>query len=126
LCFVLLGFCVVLLNRFEQAAVSLLSGIARLSARFLSELGFSIGINDVFASSELQSKKQDLIVSGDRQCVDLIRKHRSGLLSVDELEVAIQTELSSVREKAGKACTEQLSKQNAALVMSNCGSKVLQ
>lgn len=121
-----MGFCVVLLNRFEQAAVSLLSGIARLSARFLSELGFSIGINDVFASSELQSKKQDLIVSGDRQCVDLIRKHRSGLLSVDELEVAIQTELSSVREKAGKACTEQLSKQNAALVMSNCGSKVLQ
>lgn len=95
-----------------------------MSSRFLSECGFSIGIEDVFASAPLVQKKELLIYGGRLNCDELITKHRLGLLSGGDLESAIQKELSGVREKAGRACTEQLAERNAALIMSNCGSKV--
>lgn len=105
------------------AATEKLSNLAKICARFLGDLGFSIGLDDVSPSEKLISRKKTLIESGFAKCDQMIAQHRDMVLSSASLEQQVQQELSALREKAGKACTEELKPYNSALIMTNCGSK---
>ncbi|XGW34847.1 hypothetical protein V3C99_018691 [Haemonchus contortus] len=114
----------------EGAAVDAMWRLARMMPTFLTNRGFSIGIGDVHSSAQLLKEKQILLDDGYKKCHEYIAQLKSGQLKgqpgcTDEetLEALILRELSSIRDKAGKACVENLSKHNAPLTMAVCGSK---
>jgi DNA-directed RNA polymerase III subunit RPC1 len=111
-------------------AVAAMNRLAKLSARWLTEQGFSIGVGDVYPSRNLRDKKEGLVKVAYSQCVELIQLfnagklgHDPGLSEEETLEAKVSGILSSVREACGKACFEELSRFNAPLTMAKCGSK---
>ncbi|KAK6053594.1 RNA polymerase Rpb1, domain 5 [Cooperia oncophora] len=114
----------------EDAAVDAMWRLARMMPTFLSNRGFSIGIGDVHPSAQLLKEKQILLNNGYKKCHEYIAQLKSGQLKAqpgctdeETLEALILRELSSIRDKAGKACVDNLSKHNAPLTMAVCGSK---
>ncbi|KAK6759531.1 hypothetical protein RB195_021237 [Necator americanus] len=114
----------------EDAAVDAMWRIARMTPVFLSNRGFSIGIGDVTPSAQLLKEKTYLLDEGYKKCHEYIAQLNSGQLKAqpgctdeETLEALILRELSSIRDKAGKACVDNLSKHNAPLTMAVCGSK---
>ncbi|KAK5973725.1 DNA-directed RNA polymerase subunit [Trichostrongylus colubriformis] len=114
----------------EDAAVDAMWRLARMMPTFLTNRGFSIGIGDVHPSAQLLKEKQALLNDGYKKCHEYIAQLKSGQLKAqpgctdeETLEALILRELSSIRDKAGKACVDNLSKHNAPLTMAVCGSK---
>ncbi|EPB71453.1 RNA polymerase Rpb1, domain 5 [Ancylostoma ceylanicum] len=114
--------------------------MTRMTPVFLSNRGFSVGVGDVTPSAELSREKAFLLSEGYQKCHDYIAKLDSGQLIAqpgctgeETLESLILHELSYIRDRAGKACMDNLSnikimsfsnaRHNAALVMAICGSK---
>ena len=107
-----------------------MSRLSKLSARWLTNQGFSIGIGDVQPGGQLAKLKTELVEKAYAECDELIQKLNEGKLTrapgCDEettLENQISGLLSAVREQAGKFCISELSKHNAPLVMAASGSK---
>lgn len=112
------------------AAAEGMNRLARLSARWLSNMGFSIGITDVYPSEKLVRSKDDLVESAYAQCDEVIAKYKAGTLEkypgCDELQTMenqLSGILSKVRQQAGDECIAQLSRYNAPLIMASSGSK---
>ncbi|TPX38204.1 DNA-directed RNA polymerase [Synchytrium microbalum] len=80
-----------------EAAAEAMNRTAKMSARFLGNHGFSIGIDDVQASASLLVERKKIS--------------------------KIREELNFVRAEVGKKCLSELHKSNAPLIMSLCGSK---
>lgn len=111
-------------------AVQGMNRLARLSARWLTNQGFSIGINDVYPSARLTAKKMALINAAQEKSLKLIDDFHHGRLQRDAgcdeemtMENRISGILSKVRQEAGDACFAELSRRNAPLTMAKCGSK---
>lgn len=113
-----------------DAAVAAMGRLAKLSARWLTDRGFSIGISDVYPGGELQHRKDELIETAYTAVNEVIAKSKAGLLpksaGCDDrttLETKISGLLSEVRQAAGRACVAELSRWNAPLIMAASGSK---
>ncbi|KAF2748255.1 beta and beta-prime subunits of DNA dependent RNA-polymerase [Sporormia fimetaria CBS 119925] len=111
-------------------AVQGMNRLAKLSARWLSNNGFSLGINDVTPGEELVRRKQTLIQEAYAKCDKLIKDFKEGKLQRDAgcdeektMENRIGGILSGVRQAAGDICFDELSRWNAPLIMAKCGSK---
>ncbi|KAF9349052.1 hypothetical protein BGX26_012591 [Mortierella sp. AD094] len=111
-------------------AAKCMNRLAKLCARWLGTVGFSIGINDVQPGEILASKKNDLVQKAYSHCDDLIYRSLNGQLEnqpgcdVEQtLEALISGELSQVRDKVGDICLTELNKYNSPLIMATCGSK---
>ena len=123
-------FYVILRNFGPDEAVAAMNRLARLSARYLTNQGFSIGISDVYPSQTLKDKKHTLVTIAYEECEALIKKFRDGKLEKatgcnmeETLENLISGILSKVRQQAGRYCIDTLSKWNAPLIMAKSGSK---
>ena len=123
-------FYVILRDFGPDAAIAAMGRLAKLSARWLTDKGFSIGASDVYPGGELQHRKDQLIETAYAEVDELIARSKAGLLLKaagcdDEttLENKISGLLSEVRQAAGKACVAELSKWNAPLIMAASGSK---
>ena len=123
-------FYVLLRDYGPDCAATAMNRLARLSARWLGNRGFSIGIDDVYAGAELTAKKQELIQDAYEDCDKLIIQFKQGTLRRDAgcneemtLENKISGILNQVRQKAGDLCFEQLSASNSAIVMAASGAK---
>ncbi|KAJ3036140.1 hypothetical protein HDV00_003052 [Rhizophlyctis rosea] len=104
--------------------------VAKLSARWLANQGFSIGIDDVQPPAQLAKSKENAVQEGYDACDDTIRLSKEGKLpnqagstAEQTLEAKVSGILSKVREEAASACFRQLNKYNAPLIMALCGSK---
>ena len=111
-------------------AVQAMNRLAKLSARWLTDQGFSIGINDVWPTDQLSKRKKSLMQDAESKCDDLLEKFKVSKLDRDAgcdvettLENKISGILSGVRESAGSQCLEELDRWNAPLIMAKCGSK---
>ncbi|KAF2634378.1 DNA-directed RNA polymerase III subunit RPC1 [Massarina eburnea CBS 473.64] len=111
-------------------AVQAMNRLSRLSARWLTNNGFSLGINDVTPGDELNRRKQALIDEAYAKCDKLIKDYKEGRLPRDAgcdeemtMENRIGGILSGVRQAAGDICFDELSRWNSPLVMARCGSK---
>lgn len=111
-------------------AVQGMNRLARLSARWLTNQGFSIGISDVYPSPILTREKMKLITDAEAKCYELIELFNTGRLERDAgcdeemtMENRISGILSKVRQDAGDVCFAELSRRNAPLTMAKCGSK---
>ena len=123
-------FGVILRDYGPDHAVAAMNRLAKTCARWLSNYGFSLGINDVMPSEALQDTKDTKVEVAYSQCLDLIEKAKLGKLenlpgcNQDQtLESKISGVLSGVRSDVGEICMTELSRHNAALTMAVCGSK---
>ncbi|KAK6046067.1 RNA polymerase Rpb1, domain 4 [Cooperia oncophora] len=114
----------------EDVAVDALWRLCRMTSTFLTNRGFSIGIGDVQLGSQLLKEKALLLREGYEKCQGYIDQLKSrqlraqpGCTMEETLEALILRELSSIRDKAGRACVESLSKHNSPLIMAVSGSK---
>ena len=123
-------FYVIMRDFGPDAAVASMNRLARLSARWLTNQGFSIGIGDVYPGDKLNNLKKMLIERAYAECDSVIEKFRNGELEkaagCDEeqtMESIISNLLSKVRHQAGEHCFAELSRWNAPMTMATCGSK---
>ncbi|KAI5181239.1 DNA-directed RNA polymerase III subunit RPC1 [Nematocida sp. AWRm80] len=93
-----------------QVVVRALDAIARLCSRYMGERGFSIGLDDVFASPELAQACTSVIDSCEIEAMG----------ATEEQTMSI---LSRAREDAGALCIKQLAADNSPVTMQACGSK---
>ncbi|TWU70409.1 hypothetical protein ED733_000032 [Metarhizium rileyi] len=114
----------------SDQAVTAMDRLARLCARYLTSQGFSIGVGDVFPTSQLDLEKKRLITKAYTQCDDIIATFKLGKLEKaagcnmeETLENSISGILSKVRQQAGQYCIDTLSHHNTPLIMAKSGSK---
>ncbi|CAG8193984.1 unnamed protein product [Penicillium salamii] len=112
------------------AAAEGMNRLSKLSARWFTNIGFSIGIGDVYPSAGLVQSKNDLVEAAYAACDEVIAKYKAGTLEkypgCDELQTMenqLSGILSKVRQQAGDECIQQLSKYNSPLIMATSGSK---
>ncbi|KAL1139349.1 hypothetical protein AAG570_006333 [Ranatra chinensis] len=123
-------FYVLLRDWGEDAATTAMWRLSRMTSMFLMNRGFSIGIGDVTPGSGLLKAKQELLAAGYKKCSEYIEQQAEGKLQCqpgctaeETLEAVILKELSVIRDRAGKACLNELSTANSPLVMALSGSK---
>lgn len=111
-------------------AVHAMNRLAKLSARWLSNEGFSIGIDDVYPDTELTRNKQSLVNNAYTRSDDIITQFKDGKLRRDAgcdqemtMENKISGVLNEVRQKAGALCFEHLSHWNSPIIMAKSGAK---
>ena len=123
-------YCLIRDHSSHHAAV-MLNRLAKLSARWIGNRGFSFGIDDVTPSPGLQQHKAAMLRDGYAQCDELIRLFKRGELVAasgcneeQTLEAALLGRLSSIREELGSYCLRELDyHHNSPLIMAVCGSK---
>ncbi|KAK4229305.1 DNA-directed RNA polymerase III subunit RPC1 [Podospora fimiseda] len=123
-------FSVILRDFGPDHAAAAMNRLAKLCARTLTLRGFSIGVLDVYPSEVLKARKEVLVETAYDQVDRLIDTFNRGQLkksagcSIEEtLENDISGILSKVRSNAGTYCVENLSNNNAPLIMAKSGSK---
>nr|XP_019049688.1 DNA-directed RNA polymerase III subunit RPC1 [Kwoniella bestiolae CBS 10118]OCF28618.1 DNA-directed RNA polymerase III subunit RPC1 [Kwoniella bestiolae CBS 10118] len=123
-------FGVILRDYGPEEAAKAMNRLAKLSARFLANIGFSLGINDVIPGPVLFESKDAKVERAYEECdgfIDLAKKGKlenaPGCDQEATLEQKISGTLSAVREAVGKICMQELSRHNAPLIMATCGSK---
>ncbi|XP_015874201.3 DNA-directed RNA polymerase III subunit 1 isoform X1 [Ziziphus jujuba] len=125
------GLYFVLLRDYKtHAAAACMNRLAKLSARWIGNHGFSIGIDDVQPSKRLHDQKQELILEGYGKCDEKINLYNEGSLppepgcnAAQTLEAKISQILNGIRDATGKLCMQELHWRNSPLIMSQCGSK---
>nr|XP_009800353.1 PREDICTED: DNA-directed RNA polymerase III subunit rpc1 [Nicotiana sylvestris]XP_009800354.1 PREDICTED: DNA-directed RNA polymerase III subunit rpc1 [Nicotiana sylvestris] len=125
------GLYSVLLRDYKShAAATCMNRLAKLSARWIGNHGFSIGIDDVTPGENLVKQKQEEIYQNYKKCEDRIQQFNEGKLAVQPgcdaaqtLEAEVTMALNKVRDDIGKICMKALHWRNSPLIMSQCGSK---
>ncbi|XP_029126331.1 DNA-directed RNA polymerase III subunit 1-like [Cajanus cajan] len=104
--------------------------LAKLSARWIGNHGFSIGIEDVQPKETLIRRKDETISVGYGKCAGHIEEFNKGKLKVkagfdaaQSLEGEISDVLSGIRGAIGKVCMQTLHWRNSPLIMTQCVSK---
>lgn len=110
------------------AAAECMNRISRLSARWLTNLGFSFGISDVYPSESLTELKNMLMENAFTEYEDIIADHvesfnTSEMKKLQNTENRLSRILTKVRRQAGNECINQLSKYSALRIMAMSGSK---
>ncbi|XP_031486143.1 DNA-directed RNA polymerase III subunit 1 [Nymphaea colorata] len=123
-------FSVLIRDYNAHAAASCMNRLAKLSARWIGNHGFTIGIDDVQPEVRLAKKNSRVIRLAQNHCNSYIDDYNKGVLqpqpgstAAETLEAMITSELSGIREKVGEVCTKLLPWRNSPLIMSQCGSK---
>eukprot|EP00268_Persea_americana_P026340 TRINITY_DN25729_c0_g1_i2.p1 TRINITY_DN25729_c0_g1~~TRINITY_DN25729_c0_g1_i2.p1 ORF type:complete len:1385 (-),score=229.29 TRINITY_DN25729_c0_g1_i2:420-4574(-) len=123
-------FSVLLRDYNAHAAAACMNRLAKLSARWIGNHGFSIGIDDVQPGEDLNEKKGKTIEKGYRVCDGLILDYNEGKLrpqpgcnAAQTLEAKISGTLNKIREETANVCLNALHWRNSPLIMSQCGSK---
>ncbi|KAK6935961.1 RNA polymerase Rpb1, domain 5 [Dillenia turbinata] len=113
-----------------HAAAACMNRLAKLSARWIGNHGFSIGIDDVQPGETLNNEKKAKISEEYQNCDHLIQSYNEGSLPLEAgcdaaqtLEAKITGVLNKIREETAKVCMKQLHWRNSPLIMSQCGSK---
>lgn len=114
----------------NEIACEIMHRIAKLSARWLSNYGMTIGISDVTPARDLSAINRAEIQKAYGEYHNFLALHSRGELeakpgmSPDEtLESLLNLTLSKVRETVGDNCIKHLDRYNKPLIMALCGSK---
>lgn len=105
-----------LLKVSKDSAVAAMDSIARVTSRYMAEVGFSIGLDDVFPSQNLIKEKLSIIDRVYKQADEFIKNRIPNI----EQELSI---LNKIREECGNVCLRELKRGNSPVIMQDCGSK---
>jgi DNA-directed RNA polymerase III subunit RPC1 len=107
-----------------------MSRFSKLSARWFTNYGMTLGLVDVTPDASLTVFKSKLIEKKYGECDELIRLYndnkivlKPGCNAEQTLESEMTNILNEIREDAGNFCFKNLSWDNSALRMAVCGSK---
>ncbi|KAF5727410.1 DNA-directed RNA polymerase III subunit rpc1 isoform X1 [Tripterygium wilfordii] len=125
------GLYSVLLRDYKaHAAATCMTRLAKLSARWIGNHGFSIGIDDVQPKEKLNEEKGNTLLVNYRKCDRKIHDFNEGKLKLQPgcdaaqtLEAEISGILNKIRDLTARVCMETLHWRNSPLIMSQCGSK---
>ncbi len=113
-----------------REASKAMNRMTKLCTRWLTNHGFTIGIDDVVPPTRLEDEKNVLINKAYATCEEKISLFKSGKLDLqpgctmeESLESEINGILARVRDKVGQICMDELPWSNAPRIMSACGSK---
>jgi DNA-directed RNA polymerase III subunit RPC1 len=113
-----------------RSAARCLLRLTRLCTRWLTDYGFSIGIEDVMPSEEVADRKETMVTEGYDKCIENISLFHQKKLPLqpgcDEeqsLEAALNGILGKLRDTIGSMCVRELPFHNAPRIMAACGSK---
>ena len=113
-----------------DVAITCMTRLSKLAARWIGTRGFSIGINDVQPSASLTAHKESLIRQGYQESDNIIQQCLAGKLAPQPgctaeqtMEANISGLLSKIRDDCGSLCIKELSRFNSPLIMQWCGSK---
>jgi DNA-directed RNA polymerase III subunit RPC1 len=114
----------------SEEATRCMSRLAKLCARFCADRGFSIGIDDVTPSNELNKMKESILISGQKEADEQISLYKAGKIKLkpgcdglQSLESEVNGILGRIRERCGKEAIRVLHYTNAPHTMAQCGSK---
>ncbi|KAF5203278.1 DNA-directed RNA polymerase subunit beta' [Thalictrum thalictroides] len=123
-------FSILLRDYSVHAAASCMNRLAKLSARWIGNHGFSIGIDDVQPGKILKDGKDDQIKLGYKACDEIIQEYNQNKLnllpgcdSAKTLETRVLKALNDLRQSTADVCMKELHWRNSPLIMSQCGSK---
>jgi DNA-directed RNA polymerase III subunit RPC1 len=123
-------FHIIMRDYSPDEAAECMTRLSKLSARWIGNRGFSIGISDVMPSVAVRNDKEKLVSQGYGKCNSFIVEYEEGKLqpqpgcsAEQTLEAKLNGELSAIREDAGKSCLKTLHHLNSPLIMAVCGSK---
>lgn len=113
-----------------REAANCMSRLAKLSAFWITNYGFSIGVSDVTPPEELLKSKRVMTATGYQKCDEYLTAFTAGEMNPDPgftteqtLEDKMNKTLSDIRKEVGEECKRILHPENAPLIMSVCGSK---
>eukprot|EP00923_Selenidium_pygospionis_P013190 GHVN01022799.1.p1 GENE.GHVN01022799.1~~GHVN01022799.1.p1 ORF type:complete len:1251 (+),score=87.32 GHVN01022799.1:3-3755(+) len=106
-------------KRGGEYVLGCLSRLSRLTVRWLSERGMSIGLGDVTPSLQLSRQKRDLVAKNYARCALLGKQGGDrGLVEAETRQL-----LNGMREEMAQHCISELLPSNAINIMQECGSK---
>ena len=125
------GLFYVLIRDFGTSeATRCMNRLAKLTARYLGDKGFSIGIDDVTPSKKMQLMKKSFLEDGQKKAENQIQAYKSGKIrlkpgcdALQSLESEVNGLLGKIRENCGQEALVTLNHRNAPLRMAQCGSK---
>lgn len=114
----------------EEDAILAMWKVCRVTAYYMMNRGFSIGIGDVTPGKGLLEAKSKLLATGYGNCDGYIKQLAenkldciAGCNAEETLEAKIIKELSNIRDLAGNICKKELHSSNSPLIMAKSGSK---
>jgi DNA-directed RNA polymerase III subunit RPC1 len=123
-------FYVLITNYGSELAAQCMGRLAKFSARFLGDRGFSIGVEDVTPSGSLPKIKSAILAEGTRDTDEEIALYKSGKIrlkpgcdALQSLESEINSILGKIRQKCGSEAMTALKDTNSPYTMARCGSK---
>ncbi|CAD2101559.1 DNA-directed RNA polymerase III subunit RPC1, putative [Plasmodium vinckei brucechwatti] len=117
-------------NNSTQVALQIMNRFSKLSSRYFSNKGMTIGIDDVTPSRILTDKKRDLLLSGYEKVNKEIILYNEKKMQIqpgctleETLEIKVKSILDDLRNDAGRTCNQYLPYLNKPLIMFNSGAK---
>ncbi|EUD67602.1 DNA-directed RNA polymerase III subunit RPC1 [Plasmodium inui San Antonio 1] len=114
----------------SYVALKIMNRFSKLTSRYFSNKGMTIGIDDVAPSETLLQKKKDLLQEGYEKVNKEILLYnekkmqiQAGCTLEETLEIKVKNILDDLRNDAGKTCNQYLDHLNKPLVMFNSGAK---
>ncbi|PON73287.1 DNA-directed RNA pol I, largest subunit [Trema orientale] len=124
------GLYYVLLRDYDaHAAVACMNRSAKLSARWIGDHGFSIGIDDIQPSQGYRDHKEQLIKRVADECNKKILLYNEGLPvepgcdAAQSLEEGVTHILNGIPDATEKLYLQELHWRNSSLIMFQCGSR---
>lgn len=114
----------------NDISARMMGRVARFSARFLQNVGFTIGIDDVQPNPVVMGKKAAITATKMASIEQHIRDYANGTILLKPgcsaettLEALINGDLGAIRQETGDSCNDDLQLTNKVQVMTTCGSK---
>eukprot|EP00921_Rhytidocystis_pertsovi_P023540 GHVQ01037648.1.p1 GENE.GHVQ01037648.1~~GHVQ01037648.1.p1 ORF type:complete len:1582 (+),score=151.70 GHVQ01037648.1:212-4957(+) len=114
----------------SRVAAQCMGRLAKLAARWFSNKGMTIGIDDVTPGPKVERLKNELVENGYLRVEEELKNFQQGALQPnpgctleETLEVRVKSILDDLRNAAGKMCNANLPPLNKPLIMFKSGAK---
>ncbi|MHA1990469.1 MAG: DNA-directed RNA polymerase subunit A' [Candidatus Hodarchaeales archaeon] len=104
--------------------------LTQMLLKYLSHLGFSLGLNNINLSDEIKLSVSKTIEKAEKEVEDIIQSYRQGQLQPlpgktprETLEMKIMGVLSKARDRSGEIARANLGRDNTVVIMATTGAR---
>ncbi len=110
--------------------IEFLGNIFRLGIKVLLKRGFTISIDDIDITEEVQEKITTSLSQGDKDVDELVKEYHAGKMETlpgrtlaETLEIKTLGVLNKIRDKIGQYVAQNTRPKNSAVIMAKSGAK---
>ncbi len=107
-----------------------LNSVLSILKAYITRRGFSYGYDELKLSEDAMGKIAETLKEAYDNCTDLIKKYKSGTLTLTRglspegsLEFYVVNELSKARDRAGRIADRSFSTENSGVIMARTGAR---